>query len=67
MRVSKLIDLLEKVPADSDVTVRTVERGEACLTVELTDVEWSREDGVMLIGDLDEVNGRGMPPKVGDN
>jgi len=64
MRVFELINLLEKVPEQSEVTVRTVERGEACLTVDLTDVEWSREDGVMLIGDLDEVNKRGQPPKA---
>lgn len=61
MRVSKLIDLLEKVPQEAEITVRTVERGEACLTVELTDVEWSREDGVMLVGDLDEVHTRTCP------
>jgi hypothetical protein len=65
MRVSELIKMLEKVPADSEVTVQTVEREEVCLTVELTDVEWSREDGLVLVGDLDHVKGRGMPLTVG--
>lgn len=61
MRVAELISLLEKVPEQSEVTVRTVERGEACLTVDLTDVEWSREDGVMLVGDLDAVHAQQSP------
>ena len=54
MKVSELIKLLEKVPAESEVTVQTVERGEVCLTVGLTDVEWSHQDGLVLVGDLDD-------------
>ena len=59
MRVSDLQKQLSKLPAESDVTVRTIERGEVCLTVELTEVRWTHEDGVMLIGDLDTVNAVG--------
>lgn len=56
MRVSELIKRLEKVPAESEVSVQTAERGEVCLTVTLTDVEWSRQDGLVLVGDLDDAH-----------
>ena len=57
MNVAQLRSILRDWPPQTQVAVRTVERGEICLTVDLTSADqYDAGDGsvsLLLVGDID--------------
>jgi hypothetical protein len=56
VNVAELRRILADWPPQTPVAVRTVEKGEVCLTVSLTSADQldGAVDGLVLIGNLDE-------------
>lgn len=53
MNAKQLRDAIADWPDDTRVTVRTVEHGEVCLTVDLTGVDQYDDGSLLLVGDVD--------------
>lgn len=60
MNVATLRSILRDWPPETQVAVRTVERGETCLTVDLTSADqYDAGNGavsLLLVGDVDEAS-----------
>ncbi len=56
MNVKQLREALADWPEETPVAVRTLELGEACLTVSLTSVDQYDDGSLLLVGDVDKAS-----------
>jgi hypothetical protein len=56
VNAKQLREVLADWPEDTQVSVRTLEHGEVCLTVALTSVDQYEDGSLLLVGDGDKAS-----------